>query len=164
MPPGFGCWPLRSTTADCSTHHGLQQDPRTLSLSWPCPMTPQSSNPLSIYHSFLWQLRASLLLFPYHIGAWVLFGCLQPLPLLHSQGQLNMHHLVSPACSGKQAKFPHCFRFLLNYIQRFLDLKRPYLLLSLTWNGAGCRGALLRHSLTFHLQSHPPGKTLGKYA
>lgn len=92
---------------------------------------------------------------------------LSPLSLLHSQGQLNEHHRVSWGCSGKQAKFPHCFRFLLNYLQRFLDLRRPYLILpSLSWNGAVCRGALPRHfpihfPTHFPIQTTPPWKNIG---
>ena len=82
-------------------------------------------------------------------------GCPQP-PSLHSRGQLSAHHLVSLGCSGKQAQLSHCSRFLQNYLGRFLDLRRPYLILSiLSWNVAGCRESLPRHPLAFQLQPHP---------
>lgn len=43
----------------------------------------------------------------------------------------------------------HCSRFLLNYLGRFLDLRRPYLTLSsLMWSGAGGKGSLARHLLS----------------
>lgn len=40
-----------------------------------------------------------------------------------------------------QAQFPHCSRFLLNYLGRFLNLRRPYLILpSLCDTGQGAQG------------------------
>lgn len=64
-----------------------------------------------------------------------------------------------------QAQFPHCSRFLLNYLGRFLNLRRPYLILpSLCDTGQGAQG-LFRVPTCFATPTTSPlKKKMGQYA